>query len=182
MRPPDVWFGMGGGIDSSHWFGRTTLGGPIWRHKYSAAKGESRLAVALRSADASAKSRGRPAPSSSLASNELGIEARRKVGFLTVPVHSANILILSPLLVSIGESVSLSVIGIWASISPAYLSLSQPPRLLHHLSLSHSPLLPVQIIVLAFVALVPGKRIPEHEGARIPVSCISVQIRADFLP
>jgi len=29
-----------------------------------------------------------------------------------IPVHSASILILSPLLVSIGESVSLSVVGI----------------------------------------------------------------------
>lgn len=132
---------MGGGIDSSHWFGRTTLKSPIWRHKYSAAKRESRPAVALRSAGASAKSRGRPAPSSSLASNELDIEARRKVGFLMVSVHSANILILSSLLVSIGESVSLSAVGVWASISPAYLFLSQPPRLLHHLSLSHSPLI-----------------------------------------
>jgi len=77
-------FGMGGGIGDSHSFGRTLLGGPIWRHKHSPAKRESRPAVALRSANASAKSRGRLAPSSSLASNELDIEARRKAGSLAV--------------------------------------------------------------------------------------------------
>jgi len=69
--PLRIWFGMEAGLTIPIRSGTPHWGVRFWRHKHSPAKGESLPAVALRSANASAKSRGRPAPSSSLASNEL---------------------------------------------------------------------------------------------------------------